>query len=156
MAIQSLSSTTTEFLNKSPFRLFIGGEWVEAASGETYASFSPSDRTQLAELALAGPEDVERAVAAARRAFEGPWGNMLPSDRATPLRRLGDLIAAHADELAELESVDKENPFAPLKLLTRRLLLGWPMILLAGQAGLPVIHRRSRCLSISSTLGASH
>ena len=107
--------------------------WVDAASGETYASFSPSDGARLAELALAGLEDVDRAVAAARSAFEGTWGQMLPSDREALLRRLGDLIAAHADELAELESLDNGKPIrstraidAPVAAQLACNFAGWP------------------------------
>jgi acyl-CoA reductase-like NAD-dependent aldehyde dehydrogenase len=133
MTSKSPSSATTEFLAHSPLKLFIGGEWVEAASGETYASFSPSDGIQLAKLALAGPEEVDLAVAAARRAFEGPWSDMPPSDRAALLRQLGDLIAAHAEELAELESLDNGKPIrstraidAPVAAQLAYDFAGWP------------------------------
>lgn len=133
MTIKSPSSATTQFLAKSPLKLFVGGKWVDAASGETYASFSPSDGTQLAELTLAGPEDVDHAVAAARRAFEGPWGQALPSDRAALLRRLGDLITAHAEELAELESLDNGKPIRSTRAIDTPVaaqlaydFAGWP------------------------------
>lgn len=133
MPIKSPSSATTEFLAQSPLKLFIEGEWVDAASGETYASFSPSDGAKLAELALADLEDVDRAVAAARRAFEGTWSQMLPSDRAALLRRLGDLIAAHADELAELESLDNGKPIRSTRAIDASVaaqlaydFAGWP------------------------------
>ena len=133
MPIKSPSSATTEFLARSPLKLFIGGAWVDAASGERYASLSPSDGEKLADLAMAGLEDVDRAVAAARGAFEGRWGQMLPSDRAALLRCLGDLIAAHADELAELESLDNGKPIrstraidAPVTAQLAYNFAGWP------------------------------
>jgi acyl-CoA reductase-like NAD-dependent aldehyde dehydrogenase len=133
MTSKSPSSATTEFLAHSPLKLFIGGEWVEAASGETYASFSPSDGIQLAKLALASPEEVDLAVAAARRAFEGPWSDMPPSRRAALLRQLGDLITAHAEELAELESLDNGKPIrstraidAPVAAQLAYDFAGWP------------------------------
>jgi acyl-CoA reductase-like NAD-dependent aldehyde dehydrogenase len=84
-------------------------------------------------LALAGPEEVDLAVAAARRAFEGPWSDMPPSDRAALLRQLGDLIAAHAEELAELESLDNGKPIrstraidAPVAAQLAYDFAGWP------------------------------
>lgn len=133
MPIESLTAATTEFLAKSPHKLFIGGEWVEAASGETYTSYSPSDGAHLAELTSAGPEDVDRAVAAARRAFEGSWGKLTPAQRSAQLRRLADLIAAHAHELAELESLDNGKPIrytraidAPVAAQLAYDFSGWP------------------------------
>lgn len=107
-----LAPETTEFLNKTAHGLLIGGEWAPARSGETFTVYNPSDETRLAELAMAGPEDVERAVAAARAALRGPWAEMTPAAREGRLRRLGDLIAEHAGELAELESLDNGKPIS--------------------------------------------
>ncbi len=124
---------TTEFLAKSPHKLLIDGQWVGAASGKTYASINPSDGQKLAELASAGREDVDRAVAAARRALDGPWGQLTPAQRESSLRRIGDLIAAHSDELAELESIDNGKPISHTRLIdapaATRLVYnfaGWP------------------------------
>lgn len=133
MPIQPLSPGTQQFLAKSPHKLFINGEWVPAASGETYASFNPSDGTFLADLASAGPEDVDRAVAAARAAFEGPWGRLTPAQRSAALRRLADVIKTHTDELAELESLDNGKPIhhtrsidAPVAAQLTYDFSGWP------------------------------
>lgn len=133
MSIQPLSPDTRRFLDKSPLRLLIGGEWVAAAAGETFTSINPSDGSRLAELASAGPEDVDRAVAAARQAFDDGWGSMLPAQRESLLRRLGDLITAHADELAELESLDNGKPIRHTRAIDSRVaarqvyhFAGWP------------------------------
>jgi len=133
MAIQQLTAGTQKFLEQSPHKLFINGEWLEAASGDTYTSTNPSDKTRLGELASAGPDDVNRAVAAARRALEGPWGNLTPAQRSAYLRRLADLIAAHTDELAELESLDNGKPInhtraidAPVAAQLAYDFSGWP------------------------------
>lgn len=133
MPLQPLSPGTTQFLAQSPHKLLIGGEWVAAASGETFASINPSDGTTLAQLASAGAADVDRAVTAARRAFEAGWGDLPPAQREALLRRLGDLITAHADELAELESLDNGKPIHHTRAIDSRVaarqvyhFAGWP------------------------------
>jgi phenylacetaldehyde dehydrogenase len=94
------------FIGKKP-RLLINGEWVEARSGKTLAVFDPATGSEIARVAEAGVEDVDRAVAAARAAFEsGPWPEMLPAAREALLWRLADLIEQHAAEFAEIESLD--------------------------------------------------
>src|SRR5580700_8940656 len=100
------SSSVRAFIGKKP-RLLINGEWVEARSGKTLAVFDPATGSEIARVAEAGIEDVERAVAAARAAFEsGPWPEMLPVARQALLWRLADLIEQHAAEFAEIESLD--------------------------------------------------
>ena len=64
-----------------PTQAMIGGRAVDAASGKTFATINPATGEELAQIADCGSEDVDRAVAAARRAFEGPWGQMSPADR---------------------------------------------------------------------------
>ena len=64
------------------YALYIGGEMVEAASGERFQTISPATEETLAEVAQAGPEDVERGVAAARAAFENGWSSLRPAERA--------------------------------------------------------------------------
>lgn len=129
----SLNTQTAKFLAQSPLKLLIDGAWVAAASGKTYTSVNPSDGQPLAELASAGAEDVDRAVAAARRAMSGPWGQMTPAQRESHLRRLADLIAADRDILAELESLDNGKPISHTRSIdapvAARLLYnfaGWP------------------------------
>src|ERR1700728_398154 len=100
------SSRVRAFIGKKP-RLLINGEWVEARSGKTLAVFDPATGREIGRVAEAGTEDVERAVAAARAAFEaGPWPETLPVAREALLWRLAELIEQHAAELAELESLD--------------------------------------------------
>lgn len=94
------------FLNK-PGRLLIGGEWVDAVSVARIPVIDPSTGREVTTVADAGPADVDKAVAAARFAFDkGPWTTMVPADREALIWRLADLIDRNADELAELESID--------------------------------------------------
>ncbi|WP_062436830.1 aldehyde dehydrogenase family protein [Herbidospora daliensis] len=92
----------------SPKRLLIGGEWVDAKDGRTFAAVNPSTEELLVEVAQASAADVDRAVVAARTAFESPspWSRMTPRDRSHLLWRIGDLIDAHRDEFAQLEALD--------------------------------------------------
>jgi phenylacetaldehyde dehydrogenase len=94
-----------KFIARAP-RLFIGGAWVESAR-DTIPVTDPSTGKDIAAIANANADDVDRAVAAARKAFEqGAWPEMVPSAREALLWRLSDLIDKHAQELAELESID--------------------------------------------------
>ncbi len=96
----------------SPRRLFIGGQWGEAASGKTFATPDPATGDMLAQVAEGDAADIDRAVEAARRAFEeGPWSRMTASERGRLIWRIGDLILANVDELAQLESLDNGKPF---------------------------------------------
>ncbi|NJD07520.1 MAG: aldehyde dehydrogenase family protein [Methylococcaceae bacterium] len=100
------------FLTK-PKRLFIDGGWVEAISGKTFAVTDPATEQTIAHVPEGDAADIDRAVAAARRAFEsGDWPAMTPSDRGRLLWRIGDLILKYADELAEIESLDNGKPVA--------------------------------------------
>jgi len=94
-----------------PGKLIINGEAVDAASGRTFETHNPATEERITTVAEAGVEDVDRAVRAARAAFEsGPWPRMKPADRARVLHRLGDLILANADEIARLETMDNGKP----------------------------------------------
>ena len=108
----TLDRNVEQFLD-SPHQLFINGQWVDAASGKTFETPNPATGETLARIAEGDAEDVDRAVRAARRAFEeGPWGRMTPSERGRIIWRIGDLIIQHNDELAQLESLDNGKPFA--------------------------------------------
>ena len=101
-----------------PGKLIINGEAVDAASGRTYTTWNPATESPICEVAEAGVEDVDRAVRAARAAFEsGPWPKMKPAERQRILFRLGDLILAHADELGRLETLDNGKPIFESKLI---------------------------------------
>ena len=94
-----------------PTRMMIGGRSVESASGKTFTTFNPGNGQELAEVAEGEREDVDRAVAAARDAFDnGPWGQMSAADRRMLLKRFALLIEAHADELAVIESLESGKP----------------------------------------------
>lgn len=102
----------TTFL-KGPLRMLIGGQWVDAASGESLEVFDPATGERLGAVPSAGPEDVDRAVRAARTAFEdGPWRRMQPAERARIVWRIGELLLENAAELAEIESIDNGKPSA--------------------------------------------
>ena len=100
------SAAVSSFLRR-PGRLLIGGEWVDSKSSVRIPVIDPATGAEIATVADANAADVDRAVAAARAAFEsGPWATMLPAAREALLWRLSDLIQKNADELAELESLD--------------------------------------------------
>jgi aldehyde dehydrogenase (NAD+) len=104
--------TLPAFLDQRTKRLLIGGEWMLSASGETFDSVNPSNGKTLATVALAGVEDVNRAVIAARAAFDGEWRKVKPAERQRLLLKLADLVDRDADELATLDSLDMGAPIA--------------------------------------------
>jgi phenylacetaldehyde dehydrogenase len=116
-----------------PRRMLIDGKWVEAASGKTFTTYDPATEEPLAEVAAGDKEDVERAVRAARRAFEaGPWRRMTPSERGRALWKLADLIEARTEEFAQLETLDNGKPLSvarvadiPLVVDHFRYYAGW-------------------------------
>ena len=94
-----------------PAKLIINGQQVDAASGETFTTVNPATEEPIATVARAGAEDVDRAVQAAREAFDkGPWPRMKPAERQRILWKLGDLILEHGDELGRLETMDNGKP----------------------------------------------
>jgi phenylacetaldehyde dehydrogenase len=113
--------------------LFIDGEWVASSHGKTIAVFDPSTGKEIAAIADASDADVDRAVAAARRAFDdGRWTGLPPAKRARLIDRLADLIEANLADLAELESIDNGKPRAasqgydvPNCVATLRYASGW-------------------------------
>src|SRR5713226_9508829 len=92
------------------YQLFIDGQWVDAESGKTFSTPNPSTGQPLAEVAEADKADIDKAVAAARRAFEGKWSRLSARDRGRLLYKLSQLIEQHAKELAELETLDNGKP----------------------------------------------
>jgi betaine-aldehyde dehydrogenase len=92
-------------------KLFIGGEWRAAHSGERIAVINPATGEQIAEIAAAGVADVDAAVQAAHGAFvDGRWSGLTPAQRSEVLTRLADLMAAEAEDLAQLESRNTGKP----------------------------------------------
>jgi aldehyde dehydrogenase (NAD+) len=92
------------------YGLFVGGEWMEPASGEYFTTISPRDEEPLAEVAQAGAEDVDRAVGAAREAFENGWGEASPAERAKYLFRIARILQERSREFAVLESLNGGKP----------------------------------------------
>lgn len=97
----------------SATKLLINNRWIPSESGKTFATLNPATGEEISQIAEADAADVEKAVQAARIAFErGPWRKMPASQQGRLLHRLADLIEAHADELASLESLDNGKPVA--------------------------------------------
>src|ERR1700749_5197681 len=104
---------SVEEFTATPRKLFINGDWVDAASGQTFDTPNPATGQTLATVAEGDAEDINRAVAAARAAFDdGPWGRLTTSERGRLIWKIGDLILEHAEELAQLESLDNGKPYA--------------------------------------------
>src|ERR1700733_13226897 len=88
-------------------KLLINNRWIASESGKTFATINPSTGEEICQVAEADAADVEKAVKAARAAFEeGPWRKTMASERGRLLNRLADLIEKNADELAQLEALD--------------------------------------------------
>lgn len=127
-----LNANVTDFL-KHPRKMLIGGSWVEAFSGKTFETYNPSTGEILASVAEGDKGDVDRAVKAARKAFEsGPWPNMSPAERGRLLWKLSDLLEQHLEEFAELETLDNGKPLffsrivdIPSAVQMFRYMAGW-------------------------------
>src|SRR3954463_15417866 len=92
---------------------FIDGEWVASSHDKTLKVYDPSTGKEIASVVDASDADIDRAVAAARRAFDdGRWTGLPPSRRERLIHKLADLVEAHLVELAEIESIDKGKPRA--------------------------------------------
>ncbi len=90
---------------------FIGGQWVPAASGKTFATIDPATEQEIAQVAEGDAEDIDRAARAARQAFDsGPWSRMDAADRGRLMYRLADRLEAEIDALAALETLDNGKP----------------------------------------------
>jgi aldehyde dehydrogenase (NAD+) len=142
-----------------PHRLVIGGERPEAAHGHTFETRDPATGRTIAEVPHAGAEDVDRAVRAAREAFEdGRWSGIPPAKRTRAMLALADALEAHADELAELESLDNGKPVklagrvdVPLAVEHLRYFAGWPTKI-EGET-LPVAQPNMHCYTRKEPVG---
>ncbi len=101
-----LGAAAQSFISTGPKKLLIGGEWVEAASGKTFDAIDPVTEGVICKVAEGGKEDIDRAVKAARTAFEGEWSKVSPAQRQNLMLKLADLLEKHAEELTDLESLD--------------------------------------------------
>ncbi|HYN86579.1 MAG TPA: aldehyde dehydrogenase family protein [Pyrinomonadaceae bacterium] len=105
-----MSSTQPAAETPRKYQLFIDGQWVDAESGKTFTTPNPSTGATLAEVSEGDKADIDKAVAAARRAYEGKWGKMSARDRGRLLYKLSQLIESRAQELAALETADNGKP----------------------------------------------
>jgi phenylacetaldehyde dehydrogenase len=118
-----------------PLQLLIGDAWVNAKSGKTFDVFDPSTGLPIAKAAEGDAADIDAAVAAARRAFEGgPWSRMSPLERSKLIYRLGDALEANAEEFAALEALDNGKPIRDARAIDVpgsyemfRYMSGWAM-----------------------------
>ena len=121
-----------DFVSK-PRKMLIDGKWTEAASGKTFDTYNPATGKVLARVAEGDRPDVDRAVKAARKAFEsGPWSRITASQRGKLIWKLADLIEQHLEEFAELETLDNGKPLTvsraadvPLAVDLFRYMAGW-------------------------------
>jgi aldehyde dehydrogenase (NAD+) len=157
---EALSESARSFA-AGPHRLLIGGERLDAADGRTFDTVDPSTGRVIAPVAYAGAEDVDRAVRAAREAFDdGRWSGIAAARRTSAMLALADAIDANADELAELESLDNGKP---VKLAKRvdvtlaaehiRYFAGWPTRI-TGEV-LPVAQKGMHCYTRKEPVGVA-
>src|SRR5258708_7724129 len=114
-------------------KMLIDGEWVDSASGRTFETINPATGEVITRVAEGGKADVDRAVKAARNAFEcGPWKKMNARERGRLLYKFADLLEQHIDELAALETLDNGKPISdsrnidlPLAIECYRYYAGW-------------------------------
>ena len=127
-----LQGKVSEFISK-PRKMLINGKWVESASGKTFPTYDPSTGEVLAKVAEGDREDIDRAVKAARAAFDsGPWRRLTSSERGRVIWKLADLMEQHLQEFAELETLDNGKPLkvakaadVPLAVDLFRYMAGW-------------------------------
>ena len=128
----TLDQHVTEFLPK-PHRLLIGGKWVDSASGKNFPTYNPATGEVAARIAEGDKEDIDRAVKAARRAFDsGPWPRLTTSERGRLIWKLADLLEQQLEQFAELETLDNGKPLGiarvadvPLAVDLLRYMAGW-------------------------------
>jgi betaine-aldehyde dehydrogenase len=109
-----MSSTKAPDLNFRPKGLYVGGQWQDSADGRSFESINPSTGEKLADLPFAGPKDVDRAVAAAKKAF-AEWSRVPVKERARCLDALAKRIEENADHLALMDAVDSGNAIVGMK-----------------------------------------
>jgi phenylacetaldehyde dehydrogenase len=101
-----------------PRQMLINGKWVNAASGKTFPTYNPATGEVLAQVAEGDKEDIDRAVAAARAAFDkGPWRNITPSERGRVIWKLADLLEKHAEQFAQLECLNQGKPLGLTRMV---------------------------------------
>ncbi len=127
-----LSPPTGAQVAVSATKLLINGQWTNSESGKSFPTINPATGKEICQVAEADAADVEKAVKAARAAFDGPWRKITGAERARLLNKLADLIEKNSDELAQLESLDNGKPYQvakaadlPLTVACYRYYAGW-------------------------------
>jgi aldehyde dehydrogenase (NAD+) len=114
--VSVLPTPAKDDITPSATKLLINGRWIPSESGKTFATVNPSTGEEICQVAEGDAADVEKAVRAARAAFDqGPWRKTTASERGLLLHRLADLIETHSDELARLETIDNGKPLTVAK-----------------------------------------
>src|SRR5262252_382998 len=119
---QTITQTRHPYADGQFKRMLINGEWVRAASGKTFESRNPATGELLATVAEGDREDIDRAVAAARAAFEGPWSKFKPYERQALLSKIAELVEKNYDELSMLDTLDMGAPIARTRSTRQRVL----------------------------------
>jgi aldehyde dehydrogenase (NAD+) len=120
--IETIAATRHPYADGSYKQMLIDGKWVDAASGKRFQTHNPATGELLASVAEGDAEDINRAVAAARRAFEGPWSKVKPYERQGLLLKLADLVERHFDELSMLDTLDMGAPISRTRGTKQRVL----------------------------------
>ena len=131
MSPVGIDPRVNDFL-ESPHQILVDGKWSSSASGKTFPTYNPATGEVLAQVAEGDREDIDRAVKAARKAFNGPWSRMTPSERGKLVWKLADLLETHLEEFALIETLDNGKPLAvaqgadvPLAVDLFRYMAGW-------------------------------
>jgi hypothetical protein len=113
-----------------PTKMLIGGQWLDSASGRTFDTINPATEEIVARVAEGDKEDIDKAVRAARKAFEGgPWRKMSARERGKCLFRLADLVERHQEELAILETLNNGKPINDSRQVEDHRFIGQPLSL---------------------------
>jgi len=155
--VSALSADALAFVERTPQPLLIGGEPVEAADGRTFETLDPATGNTICAVAQGGPEDVERAVAAAREALDGPLRKINPAKRSSLMNALAELIKANGEQLAQIEALDNGKPVAmaggdvAAAVNHLRYYAGWPTKI-EGET-IPVSARDVLCYTLREPVG---
>ena len=131
-AAPNLSKATTDFIARQHGH-FIGGKWVQSQSGESIDVFDPATGRKISSCAAGGPAEIDLAVKAARKAFEGPWSKFTAAQRGQVLWKIAELVERDAQQLIELEILDNGLPMGIAQYVCAhhvpeffRYYAGWP------------------------------
>jgi len=132
MSVVELSESARKY-TEGTTSMLIGADWVQAASGESFPVYDPATGGEIAAAPRGAAEDVDRAVAAARRALKGPWKRTTPQERGKLIWRLADMIEARLEDFAQIDSLDNGKPInearffdVPFTVDMLRYFAGWP------------------------------